>query len=118
MFTALFIISEEEVYIIGFVEFDMQLFRRKRLLLRIYSSARNENQKQSNLLFLKHIKQKKKTHRNPTFLYRHLACGMRPIFNHINDNRQLPASVAKKNYIGRVSDVFCKVYLARNRQFC
>jgi hypothetical protein len=38
------IISEKEDYLIGFVEFDMQLFRRKRLLLRIYSSARNQNQ--------------------------------------------------------------------------
>jgi hypothetical protein len=38
------IISEEEDFLIGFDEFDLQLFLRKRLLLRIYSSARDKNQ--------------------------------------------------------------------------
>jgi hypothetical protein len=58
------IISEEEDYLIGFIEFDMQLFHLKRLLLRICSSARNQNQNKStvprsDLLFKKNMKHKK-----------------------------------------------------------
>jgi hypothetical protein len=48
----------------------MQLFRRKCLLLHIYSSARTESKQHQQLLLLKNMKHKK-THRNRTLLYRH-----------------------------------------------
>jgi hypothetical protein len=66
-------ISEEEDYQIGFVEFDMKLFRRKRLLLRIYSSARNQNQNKptappSDLFFFLNMKHKKLIQIPPYFI--------------------------------------------------
>jgi hypothetical protein len=59
-----FIISEEEGYLVGFVEFDMQLLCRKHILLRIYRSARTESkqhQQRHHLIFYlkKNMKHKK-----------------------------------------------------------